>query len=369
MADEIKPETKPNSNKKKKLGAIILVVLVILGAVTLFFYLSYKATHISTDDAFIDGHIHTIASKVPGTVKQVNVISNQFVKKGDVLVELDPVDYEVNLKQAAAKLNEEKAKLVETTAKIESAKKQIIELDARASAIGGLLGMMKANFEQAEKDKKRMDVLYQKEVISKEKHEKTTTAYEVALAQVQAATEGLKYGLASVNTQQSALKEAEAARVAQMATVKQREALLKDAELKLSYTKVVAPIDGYVTQKSVEIGNQIQTGQPLMAVIPLALDDIYITANYKETQLEKVKPGQKVEFKVDTFSGKTFKGKVESIQSGTGSAFSLFPPENATGNYVKVVQRIPVRIVLDKDTDPNHVLRIGMSVVPTIIVE
>ena len=153
----------------------------------------------------------------------------------------------------------------------------------------------------------------------------------------------------------------------QVSVVREKEAKLDAAELNYGYTKIYAPADGYISKRSVEIGNQIQAGQPLMAVVPL--DNIYVAANYKETQLGKIKPGQKVKIKVDTYSGKVFKGKVDSIMAGTGSVFSLFPPENATGNYVKVVQRVPVKIVFDKDTDPGHILRIGMSVVPTVVIE
>jgi membrane fusion protein (multidrug efflux system) len=133
----------------------------------------------------------------------------------------------------------------------------------------------------------------------------------------------------------------------------------------MSYTKIYAPVDGFVSKKSVEIGNQVQAGQPLLAIVPL--EGTWVTANYKETQLERVRPGQKVYIKVDTYPGKTFTGKVDSVMAGTGSAFSLFPPENATGNFVKVVQRVPVKIVLDQGTDPEHALRVGLSVVPTII--
>jgi membrane fusion protein (multidrug efflux system) len=132
------------------------------------------------------------------------------------------------------------------------------------------------------------------------------------------------------------------------------------------YTKIYAPSDGYITKKNVEVGNQVQAGQPLMALVPLK--DVWIVANYKETQLTSVRPGQKVQIKVDMYPGKTFSGVVDSIMAGTGSVFSLFPPENATGNYVKVVQRIPVKIILEKATDPEHILRVGMSVQPTIAV-
>jgi membrane fusion protein (multidrug efflux system) len=163
------------------------------------------------------------------------------------------------------------------------------------------------------------------------------------------------------------ITQAEAAKTTQLSEIKRREAQLMDAQLKYGYTKIYAPTDGHITKKNVEIGNQIQPGQPLMAVV--SPEDMSILANYKETQLDKVRPGQKVKIKVDTYPGKTFDGKVDSIMAGTGAVFSLLPPENATGNYVKVVQRIPVKIVLDANTDPEHVLRIGMSVVPTILIK
>lgn len=367
MEETKREETKPNNNKKKKIGFSILAIIIVVGALTLFFYLRYKATHITTDDAFVDGDIHTIASRVKGTVTKVYVDSNQFVKKGEILVELDPADYEVKLLEAKAGLNTERAKMAEIEAKIESSKRQIDEFGARANAIQGLFEMQEAKLQQAEMDLKRMENLYKKEVISKEKYEKTQTAYKESLAQVKAATEGVKFGTLSTDTQKAALKQAETARTTQVSAIKQKEAILREAELKYGYTKIYAPVAGYVTKKSVEAGNQTDVAQPLMAVV--SLDDISIVANYKETQLEKIKPGQKVKIKVDTYPGKTFWGKVDSIMAGTGAVFSLFPPENATGNYVKVVQRVPVKIVLDKDTDKEHVLRIGMSVVPTVIVE
>jgi len=189
----------------------------------------------------------------------------------------------------------------------------------------------------------------------------------VALAQVKAARETVKQMEAALETQKALIRQAESTLAPLKAQISQREAQVKAAELNRGYTRILSPADGYVTRKSVELGNQIQPAQPLMAVVPL--DTIWVVANYKETQLEKVRPGQKVEIEVDTYPDKTFKGKVESIMAGTGAIFSLFPPENATGNYVKVVQRIPVKIVLEEGTDPNHVLRVGMSVQPTILVE
>lgn len=361
--------TKQNNNKKKKIGFAVLSVIVVIGAVTLYFYLSYKARHISTDDAFVDGHIHTIAAKVPGTVKKVYVKSNQFVKKGDVLVEIDPADYEAKLNEMSSSAGAEKAKLIEVETKIKVSQSKLAELSAALEAVKANLELQKANLDQAEKDSKRAENLYESGTIPKERYERTMTAYAVALAQVKAAKEQVKQVEKELETQKNVVKQTEASKVAQISTMREKEAKQIAAQLNYGYTKIYAPIDGYVTKKSVETGNQIQAGQPLMAIVPLDVDDIYITANYKETQLGKVKPGQKVEFKVDTYPGRKFTGKVDSIMSGTGAVFSLFPAENATGNYVKVVQRIPVKIVLDKDTDKDHILRIGMSVVPTIIVE
>jgi membrane fusion protein (multidrug efflux system) len=368
--DEIKQteEIKQSNNRKRKVtAAIVFAVVAVIGIISIFFYIEYKKTHISTDDAFVDGHIHTIAAKVNGTVKTVYVKSNQFVKQGDVLVELDPVDYDVKVNEAQASLNAEKAKLGEVDSRIDAAKKQLDDAKAKSDAIRAVNELQQANLEQAEKDKARAESLFKKDAMSKEKYEKTMTAYKVALSQVKAATEGLKSYIVATETQKAVIKQAVAAKVTQLSTIKQKEAVLETARLNYGYTKIYAPVDGYVTKKNVEVGNQLQPGQPIMAVV--SPEDIHVVANYKETQLEKIRPGQKVEIKVDTYSGKVFKGAVDSIMAGTGASFSLFPAENATGNYVKVVQRVPVKIVLDKDTDKEHVLRIGMSVVPTILVK
>ncbi len=355
------------SRSKKKLALSIFALMVIVGLTALFFYTRYIKTHITTDDAFIDGDIYTIAPKVPGTVKNVYVSSNQLVKKGDILVELDEADYEVKVSEAASALEAEKAKTAEIESKIQTSKKQLAEAVARVQAVKAVNELQHANLEQAEKDRDRADTLYKKQAISTEKYEKTLTAYKVALAQVRASSEDMNAVTLAVEAQKAAVTQAEASKISQLSTVKQKESVLETARLNYGYTKINAPADGYVTKKSVEIGNQIKAGQPIMAVV--SLDDVYVTANYKETELERVKRGQKVEIEVDTYPGKKFTGKVDSIMAGTGSAFSLFPPENATGNYVKVVQRIPVKIVLDNDTDREHVLRVGMSVVPTILVE
>ncbi len=330
-------EEQTNTIGKKKRAFAIAGVAICIVLITVFFYNSYRKTHISTDDAFIDGNIHTIAAKISGTVKAIYVDDNQSVKKGDLLVEIDPVDNSVRLQEAKSALSVEKAKLSEAETKIESAKAN--------------LDLARANLRLAETDKKRAVKLFAEQVIPQEQYDRTMTGYEVNLAQVKAAEEQLR--------------TAESAKVTQVSTIRQKDAQATLAELNFEYTKLYSPVDGYVTRRSVQIGNQIQADQPLMALV--ALNDLWVTANYKETQMENIRPGQDVEIEVDTYPGKVFKGKVDSIMAGTGVSFSLFPPENATGNYVKVVQRIPIKIVLQEGTDSDHVLRIGMSAEPTVL--
>lgn len=332
-------QTGNNNNAKKKRALLIFGAIVLAGLIAGFFFTQYRKTHVSTDDAFIEGNVHTIASKVYGTVKEVYVTDNQPVKEGDLLIGIDPVDYGVKLREATSAWSVEKAKLAEVGARIESAKAN--------------LDLQKANLKLAETEKTRAENLYQKEVIPRDRYDRAVTAYEVAVAQVRAAEEQLR--------------QAESQRATQISTIKQKEAQASLAELNYGYTKIYAPADGYVTRKSVQVGNQIQPGQPLMAVV--SLDDIWVVANFKETQLGRIKPGQPAVIRVDTYPGKKFKGRVDSIMAGTGASFSLFPPENATGNYVKVVQRIPVKIVFEKGADEGHALRIGMSAVPTVLVQ
>ena len=351
---------------KKVVFVLFPIIIIIIGALALYFYREYKATHILTDDAFVDGRIHLIASKVPGTVKVVRIKDNQFVKRDDLLLEIDPRDYEVRVKETQAGLETERAKLSEIRDRVDTVKKQLSEVIASLEAAQANLELQEANLRQAEIDFKRADSLLKKGVIPRDQFDKAKTNYDVSVAQVKAAKERKKQLEASLETQKAVIKQTETSLIPQHAQIQQKDAILKGAELNKSYTKINAPSDGYTAKRTVEIGNQIQPGQSLMAVVPL--DDIWITANYKETQLERVKPGQKVKIKVDTYPGKVFYGKVDSVMAGTGVVFSLFPPENATGNYVKIVQRIPIKIVLDQGTDPSHNLRIGMSVVPTILV-
>jgi membrane fusion protein, multidrug efflux system len=333
--------TRKGLNKKQRGGIVLLIIIVCAAVFGLQQWVKSK-THLETDNAFIESHVHSVSSRIPAMVKRVAVEDNQFVHKGDLLVELDGSDYQARMRTAAASLNMAKNETSGDYAQIES---------ARAS-----IGLATAKLDQANLDLKRGETLYAKEVIPKEQLERLYTAKKVATMQLKEAQEAEHHAQAVLGLAGNGSRDARVA---------QKQGELETASLNLSYTRIVAPSDGYITKKSVEVGNYIQPGQALMALV--TLEDAWVTANYKESQLTDVRPGQKVEFTVDTYPGLVFKGNVESIMAGTGAAFSMLPPENATGNYVKVIQRIPVRIAIDKGSDPNHLLRIGMSVVPTII--
>jgi len=355
--------------RRKTLAFIIFPIVIVIGGIAMYFYLQYKRTHISTDDAFVDGRIHTIASKVSGTVKGLYIQDNQSVKEGDVLLEIDPQDYQLKVEEARAGLETERAKLTQILNSVDTVNKQLAQIIASLEAAQSNLKLQEANLQLAELEFKRSEALFQRAVIPKQQYDQAKTAYEVSTDQVKTAADGVKGLEASIETQKALIRQTEAGILPQQEVIKQNEAALQAAELNLSYTKIYAPVAGHITNRTVEIGNQIQPAQPLMAVVPLNQGGIWITANYKETDLTRVKPGQKVKIKIDTYPGKEFNGKVDSIMAGTGAVFSLFPPENATGNFIKVVQRVPVKIVLDPGEDPNQLLRIGMSVVPTILKE
>ena len=244
---------------------------------------------------------------------------------------------------------------------------------AQIEAARAKVSLAGARLAQAKRDSERAKNLFERHSISRERYEKAQTEGEVAKAQEEVAQEELRLAQAAIPAQEAVIGQSKAvvgqkeAKAAQReADARQKESALAEAKLHRGYAEIAAPTDGYVTRKNVEAGQVVAPGQWLLAVATLS--DVWVVANYKETQIEKIRPGASARIRVDTYPGKEFNGKVESIMAGTGSAFSLFPPENATGNYVKVVQRVPVKIVLDKGADPEHVLRIGMSVEPTVLV-
>jgi membrane fusion protein (multidrug efflux system) len=366
------------SRRKWALGVFLAATLltVVAGA----FYWWWRQTHIATDDAFVEGRIHPVAARVQGTVVEVQVDDNQPVRKGQPLVRIDPEPYAVRVAAASSALSAASADLnaarSDTRAALEdlaAAQAQLVQMRAAVEAARAKVALAEARLAQADRDAERARNLFERHSISRERNEKAQTEGLVAKAQGEVAREELRLAEAAIPAQEALIAQRKAlvgqreARTGQRgADLKQKESTLAEARLYKGYTEVLAPADGYVTRKNVEAGQVVAPGQFLLAVA--SLGDVWVVANYKETQMERIHPGLAARVRVDTYPGKVFKGKVESIMAGTGSAFSLFPPENATGNYVKVVQRVPVKIVLDKGEDPGRVLRIGMSVVPTVLV-
>ncbi|HEU4414582.1 MAG TPA: HlyD family secretion protein [Candidatus Angelobacter sp.] len=362
---------------------VILGVVLVL-AVAGFFVWHYYSVRESTDDAQIDGHINPIAARVSGTVLRVLHDDNDVVEAGALLAEMDPRDYEVAVDRARADLAN--AQAGSTAANVGIPLTQATSSSQSSAADAGVKAAQRdvesakaklqdaqASFAKVGADLKRMELLIAKDEISHQQYDATVAAYQSAKANVDVANAGIA---AAESRAAQAQAEAEAAHTvpeqlkvtraragAASAEVQRAISALAQAELNLKYTKIYAPVTGIISKRSVEAGQVIQQGQPLFSIVNL--DDIWATANFKETQLRDMKVGQKATIKVDAY-GREYKGSVESIGGATGARFSLLPPENASGNYVKVVQRIPVRIRLDKGQDPNHELRPGMSVEPTV---
>ncbi len=426
--------------RRRKIAAIIAAVLVVVGLVVGIPYYLHARAWESTDDAFIEGHIVQIGPKVSGQVAEVYVTDNQAVKAGDLLVEIDPRDYQARLDSAAANLNAAIAREKAATTNVEltrttsdasvsqassgvemaqsgvetaramlgavrskqvQAEAQVRAAEADAAQAQADVTVAQAEATRAETELGRIQTLAQSNSASPQELTNSTAASRSASAKLEAARKKALAAEAQVAqaraAQQSAaedLNQAQAqlvesqAKVGQakavlesarsapqqvsisqsqaqqaVASVAQARAAFQQAELNLAYTKIVAPESGRVTRKNVEPGAYVQVGQALMAIVP---DNVWVVANFKETQLTRMQPGQPAEVHVDAYPGETIKGHVDSIQRGTGARFSLLPPENATGNYVKVVQRVPVKIVFDEKPSPNHPLGPGMSVVPDV---
>ncbi|MGE5663002.1 MAG: HlyD family secretion protein [Deltaproteobacteria bacterium] len=366
-----------NGRRRTAVAIFVAVTLVTVGSGA--WYWRHRQTHISTDDAYVEGRIHAVASRIPGKVVAVLVDDNQPVKAGQPLFRIDPEPYSVREAAAASSLSAAVADVAAARADIAAAREDVAaaeahlgQLKAAAEAARSRVALSGARLAQALRDEERARNLFERHSISRERFEKAQTEQDVAKAQDDVAREELRLAESALPTQRALIAQRRAilaqreARVGQQAAnVKSRESALAEAALNRKYTEVTAAADGYVTRKTVEAGQVVSAGQPLLAVA--SLSDVWVVANYKETQIGKIRPGLPVEIEVDTYPGKTFRGTVDSIMAGTGSAFSLFPPENATGNYVKVVQRVPVKIVLAKGEDPGHSLRIGMSVTPTVL--
>ena len=389
-----------NNNSSLKNVVVVVIMVLLVGCVLGYFY--WRRGKVTTDDAYVSNDIFLVTPRVTGYVKEVYVSSNQKVKRGQELLTLDPSEFQVAVSEAKAVLAEEIANLIsmelgvplelnQTAHRVRGARAQLrslyktLEMAVKEQeAAAHELERTEAENIKSQMDLQRMKALMKSKAVSQLELDEVETRYQTTLAQVRAAKareERLRKQKASIESDLDRLKAnielaatgddlatIKSSQVeAQKAAVDLARARLKKAELDLEYTTITSPAEGFITRKLVEKGQIVSKGQPLMAVVSLDLESISITANFKETQLTHVRPGQPVTIKVDTYPDITLKGKVDSIMAGTGAVFSLFPPENATGNYVKVVQRIPVKIVLNEH-NPNSmpVLRIGMSVIPTI---
>ena len=439
--DNVEVESTPAKNGKRKRILYIGAAVVLIGAIAGTMYWLYARQFESTDDAFIEADITQVSPKVSAYVKKIYVDNNQYVHKGDLLVELDPSDLQVKLQQAQAQLQQARSQRDVASANVsltqrttnasqqtarsnvqsaqtnveqqrlaaEAKQSQIGQAQAAAKTAQANLAQTRAQVPQAESNLRLAQVEYNRRLalfnrgdISRQNLDQALNAMQGAQSQlnsaqaaviaaqskvneaesnVRTAQETYRQSVAQVGLTQSQvgesqgrLQDAEAApervEVTQSqvgtaeAAIQAAQAAVAQAELELSYTKITAPEDGFVTRKTVQEGQLVQIGAPLMAISQS--DEIWVVANFKETQLESMQPGQKVAIEVDAFPNEDFEGHVDSVQAGTGSRFSVLPAENATGNYVKVVQRVPVKIVFDEPADKLKRLVPGMSVEPSV---
>jgi membrane fusion protein (multidrug efflux system) len=340
----------PKKKRKGKLLVIGTVTLVVLFVVVVY-YIHFVAPYESTDDAFIDGYVTIVSPRVPGQITRLLVMDNQWVKEGDVLVEIDPRDYETSLATAKADLATARSQSAEAQAQVKVSDAKVAQAQAAVAAA-------EAENQRAADDLKR----YQSVEISAV----SKSAFDLAQAQARSASAVLEASRSQVKAAQAQETLSEAAVDTATAAVQQVEAKVQQAELNLSYTKIIAPVEARVTARTVQTGNYVQPGQALLALVP---KNVWVTANFKETQLTDMKPGQPVQLSMDAYPNRVFKGKVDSLQSGTGARFSLLPPENAVGNYVKVVQRVPVKIVFDEPLPADLDIAPGMSIEPEVKVK
>ena len=392
-------------NKRIRIGIVVVVIAVLAASVWLW----ATAGRETTDDAQVDAHVTPVAARIGGTVVDVPVKENQAVEAGAVLVVIDPRDYQVSLDKARAELATAEADAAaarvnvpitsteatsnvsnarggvdQAQAGIDAAQRGIEAATARVATAQARQREAEANAAKTAKDVERFKGLLAKDEIPQQQYDAAVAAAEAARAGADSARAQVQEAQAGTSVAQSQLAQARAGHTqatAQLQTaqtapeqvaaqrarassadarVLQQRAAVQQAELNVQYATIKAPLKGIVSKKSVEIGQVIQPGQPLMTVIPL--EEVWVTANFKETQLENMRPGQPAVIEVDAYGGRDFKAHVESLAAATGSRFSLLPPENATGNFVKVVQRVPVRIVLEEKQDAEQLLRPGMSV-------
>src|SRR5271163_4659943 len=330
---ELEGSSSSQSHHRRNLVLVVLILLVVAAAAIPGW--RYLSSYEETDDAQVDGHIIAVSSRINGTIEGVYVVDTQTVREGQLLADIDPSDYVVAVEGARAKLSQARAQVESAKADYQTALSKVSQDDATSA--------------KADYDVPRLEILAAKGAGRREDYQESLRVAKVARATVDADRASANAALKNIASRQAAVKQAQAE--------------LDQALLNYSYTKITAPMTGVIGKKSVEPGQRVQPGESLLAVVPL--DDIWVTANFKEDQLRRMQPGQPVDIHVDALD-RTFKGYVDGLGSASGERFSLLPPENATGNYVKVVQRIPVRIDLAPGQNLNHRLVPGMSVEPTV---
>ncbi len=376
-----------NRSRVALVGVLALVVAVVGGGLAWW----HLAGRISTDDAQVEGDLNPIASRVGGTVAKVLVRENESVKAGTLLVQIDPRDYEIAVSKAQADLDEAEANArgahsnlpvasAASSSRLSMSASQLAGAQARLASAKARLEEATANSVRARQDLERAQTLIAKDEIARRDYDAAVAsaaatkaskdAAEAAVIEAERGIDAARAALADARTAPQQIEIANARADSTDARIAQARSALRKAELDLEYCSIKAPVDGVVTKKAIEPGQVIAGGQPLLALV--SLDDVWVVANFKESQLAKLRVGQRVEIEVDAYGGKSWPGHVESISAATGSRFSLLPPENATGNFVKVVQRVPVKIAIDKGPNGKQQdeprLRPGMSAVPTVFV-
>jgi membrane fusion protein (multidrug efflux system) len=386
--------------RRKLIVSVGLPALAIMTLLAGRLVYGYYSQWESTDDAQVDGYIYPLTSRVSGYVQRVTVNDNQYVEAGTVLVQLDAKDYEVAVANARATMAIQEAgsratglgvplTLVNTSSQLSTAQAEVDNANAGLSGAQQQFAAAQASLREAEAhdlkaqdDVERDRPLASKDEIPRQQFTQALASQKATAAAVEAARAAAAVAEHAVSQARARLAQAQASKqyadtrpeqisvqrsraAAAAAQVQQAAAALEQAQLNLQYTTIVAPVSGIVGHRSVQPGQYLSAGQELMSIVPLDTSNIWVTANFKETQLKAMRPGQAVTIAVDTY-GRDYTGRVDSIAAATGARYSLLPPENATGNYVKVVQRIPVKILFDRGQDPEHVLRPGMSVVPTV---
>ena len=394
---EVRPQV---AYRQRRVRRWALFALPAIAAIVLLSWWLYARRFESTDDAQIDGHLNAISARISGTVLYINpkVENNQYVEAGTLLVELDPNDYQAALdhakadlvtKEGAARSAGVNVPITDTSAfsrlRLAEAAQETAAASVEAEQANLLAAQHKVQQDEAlhsrdERDRVRYQALVEKREISRSDYDARETesvATAQALESDRAAVASIQRKIAQARslvaerraqvqearTAPQQVVDAQAKSQSSIGEVERARADVRTAELNLGYTKIYAPVSGVIGRKTVELGQRIQAGQSLLAIVPL--DDIWVTADFKETQLKYMRPGQSVSIHVDTF-GRDYRGTVENLPGAAGTLFSLLPPENASGNFVKVVQRLPVRIRFNRDQDPQHLLRPGMSVEPTV---